>query len=248
MRSVLLVGLFYFLSLSVMAQTITVSNLLNPDAPVARESLAAIDGQNFSNEQLNEPFSPPTTLGGVTVTLDGVLQRIQIVSPTRVVILVDGPGKAVRALQLRSKFNVVYQATVAVSAVWPGLFVQGTGEDSESFYPSGLWTTNGLDQMAVTSAPIPVGPSVRPTFVIIQGTSLRLGTGTSGINVRLNGIACPVVAVRPSAFFVGQDELVFQIPSFLAGNGVMDLVVTVAGRNSNFARLNLGAALGLSAK
>lgn len=247
MRALLFVGLFCFLGLSATAQTITVSNLLNPDAPVARDSLAAIDGPNLTDEQLNEPVSPQTTLGGVMVTLDGVPQLIRSVSPTRVVILVSGVGKAIRAMQLRTKFNVVHNVSISVATVWPGLFVQGTGEDSESFYPSGLWTTDGIQLMAVTSAPIPVGPKLRPTLVIIQGTGLKLGANTSGVSVRLNGIPCVVVAVRPS-FFAGQDELVFQLPSFLAGNGVMDLTVTISGRNSNFARLNLGAGLSLAAQ
>jgi uncharacterized protein (TIGR03437 family) len=247
MRSVLFVGLFLFLSLSATAQTITVSNLLNPDAPVARESLAAITGQSFSDEEINDPIFAPTTLGGVTVTLDGVPQRIQLVSPTRVVIIVQGAGRAVRALELRTKFNVIHRVSIAVATVWPGIFVQGTGEDSESFYPSGLWTTDGIQRMALTSAPIPVGPPNRPTLVIIQGAGLKLGTSTSSVSVRLNGVSCAVVAVRPS-FFAGQDELVFQLPTFLAGNGVMDLIVSVAGRNANFARINLGPALSLNAK
>lgn len=247
MRSVLFVGLFLVLSLSAMAQTITVSNLLNPDAPVARESLAVIVGQTFSDEEINDPIFAPTTLGGVTVTLDGVPQRIQLVSPSRVVVIVQGAGKAVRALELRTKFNVIHRVSIAVATVWPGIFVQGTGEDSESFYPSGLWTTDGIQRMALTSAPIPVGPSNRPTLVIIQGAGLKLGSNTSSVRVRLNGISCTVVAVRPS-FFAGQDELVFQLPPFLANNGVMDLIVSVAGRNANFARINLGAALSLTAK
>lgn len=245
MRIVFFVGMLLILSLSASAQTITVSNFLHPDAPVARESFAAIEGSNFTDTQLVEPFNPPTTLGGVTVLLAGVPQRIRSVSPTRVVILVDAVGGALREVELRTKFNVVHHSSVQVSTVWPSVFVQGTGEDSESFYPSGLWTTDGVQLRPLTSAAIPVGSATRPTLVVIQGSGWRLNP--TSVRVRLNGNPCTVVAARPSSLFAGQDELVFQIPSFLAGSGVMDMFVSVSGRESNFARINLGGAASLVA-
>lgn len=246
MRLIILVGLFVLLGLSASAQTITVSNFLHPDAPVSRESFAAIDGPNFTDTQLVEPFFPPTTLGGVTVTLDGIPQRIRSVSPTRVVILVDAPGPAVRSLELKTKTNVIHRNALQMVSYWPSVFVQSTGEDSEAFYPSGLWTTDGITLRPLTSASIPIGPSNRPTLVVIQGSGWRLNSTI--VKVRLNGNSCTVVAARPSSLFAGQDELVFQIPSYLAGTGVMDLVVSVAGRESNFARINLGSAASLAAR
>lgn len=246
MRSFFLVGLFLFLGLSAMAQTITVHNFLHPDAPVSRESFAAIDGENFTNTQLVEPFTPPTSLGGVSVTLDGIPQRIRSVSPTRVVILVDAPGPSLRSLELRTQTNVIHRTALQVVTYWPSVFVQNTGEGSEAFYPAGLWTTDGITFGPLTSTAIPVGPSNRPTLVVIQGSGWRLNSTI--VRVRLNGNPCVVVAARPSSLFAGQDELVFQVPSYLAGTGVMDMIVSVAGRESNFARINLGGAAGLAAR
>lgn len=246
MRTVLFVGLLLLVCRGASAQTITVSNFLHPDAPVSRESFAAIDGQNFTDTQLVEPFAPPTTLGGVTVTVDGVAQRIRSVSPTRVVIIVDAPGPAQRSLELKTKTNVIHRTGLKLSSYWPSVFVQSTGDDSEAFYPSGLWTTDGLTLIPVTSAAIPVGPSNRPTLVVIQGSGWRLNSTI--VQVRLNGTPCVVVAARLSSLFAGQDELVFQVPHYLAGRGVLDLTVSVAGRESNFARINLGDAASLSAR
>jgi uncharacterized protein (TIGR03437 family) len=237
----LLTTLFLYFGLTAQAQAITTTNFLNPEAPVARESFAAIDGQNFTDVQLVEPFNPPTTLGGVTVKVSGVAQRIRAVSPTRVVILVDAAGAAVRVVELTTKSGAVHQTSMPVASMWPGLFVQATGEDSEAYIPSGLWTTDGIQLRPLTSAPLPVGPANRPTLVVIQGAGWRMA-GAQGVRVRLNGVPCPVVAARASALFAGQDELVFQIPARLAGNGMMDLIVSVAGRESNYARINLGAA------
>jgi len=254
MRCILLLGLFLFLGLSASAQTITVRNFLNPDAPVARDSFAIIEftstgGEAFSNEDANDPVNAPTSLGGVTVRIEGVLQRIRSVSSSGVVFLVSGAGKADRALEVQTKFNVIHRTSIKVVSVWPSLPVQGTGDDSESFYPAGFWTLDpsGIQTSAVTSAPITVGSATNPTVVFIQVSGVKQGMSTKGISVRLNGIQCRVVGLQAS-FFPGQDVLAFQIPPYLAGNGVMDLIVTVAGRSSNAARLNLGVAAGLAVK
>lgn len=246
MRYVFFVGLLLLASRGASAQTITVSNFLHPDAPISRESFAAIDGENLTDTQLVEPFSPPTSLGGVTVTVDGVAQRIRSVSPTRVVIIVDAPGPSQRSLELRTKNNVIHRTALKVATFWPSVFVQSSGEDSEAFYPSGLWTTDGITLRPLTSAAIPVGPANRPTLVVIQGTGWRLSSTI--VQVRLNGTPCTVIAARPSALFAGQDELVFQVPHYLVGRGVMDLTVSAAGRESNFARINLGDAASLTAR
>lgn len=248
MKYILFLMLFTLLTYTAHAQTITVRNFLNPDAPVARESLVLIEGTNFTDTERTEPFDPPTELEGVRVTVDGVPQRIRAVSPTQVVFIIDARGAGTRALQLRTKFNVIHNTSLRVATIWPGLFVLSTGEDSESFIPAGLWTTDGFQQTPLSSEPIPVGPPNRPTFVIVQGSGFRAAASFGGARVRLNGIPAPVVAVRASALFAGQDELVFQIPSFLAGRGVLELTVTVAGRESNYARINIGAALPAAAK
>ena len=244
MRYLFFVGLFGFLSLSVTAQTITVRNSINPDAPIARDSLALIEGENFSSEERFDPSNAPKTLGGVTVMIDGILQRIRRVSQTQVEIIVSGAGKASRALELRTESNVIHRTSITVASAWPALFVQNNSIESESFYPAGFYTTDGITLSSITSAPIPVGPPGRRTQVIIQVTGLRRGAGIKGISVRLNGIQCTVVLVGQS-LFAGQNELTFEIPSYLAGNGVMDLIVTVDDRSSNPARLNLGDAAGL---
>lgn len=102
-QPLLLTTLFLYFGLTAQAQAITMTNFLNPEAPVARESFAAIDGQNFTDVQLVESFNPPTTLGGVTVKVSGVAQRIRAVSPARDVIMVDAAGAAVRVVELTTK-------------------------------------------------------------------------------------------------------------------------------------------------
>jgi uncharacterized protein (TIGR03437 family) len=223
------------------AQAITVRNFLNPDAPVVREALTLVEGEGLTTVEEADPFGTPNVLGGVRVMLDGVPQRIRSVSPTRVVFIVDAAGAASRTLVLHTQANATFQTQITLVNAWPGVFVQSTGEDSESYIPSGLWTpdVNQPQLRPLTSEPILIGPFNRPTLVILQGTGWRYA---AAVRVRLNGIPCQVVSAKPSGLFPGQDELAFQVPAYLINYGPVDVIVSVAGRESNYSRILLGEA------
>lgn len=222
------------------AQNLTVRNFLNPQAPLVREGLAEIIGENFTDETEQSPFDTPTLLGGVEVLLDGVPQRLRAVSPTRVIFIIETPGRSPRALELRPKAGEARVATVEIVSVWPSVLVQSSEEtDENAFLPSGLWTTSGISQVTITNEPLPVGSRQQPTRVTITGSGWRYA---SLVRVWLNGIECSVSLAGAAAFFPGLDELVFEIPSYLAGGGGYQLRVMVGDRESNYARINLGNA------
>jgi uncharacterized protein (TIGR03437 family) len=220
-------------------QTITVRSFLNPDGQIARESLAVAEGTNFTDTEAFDLFNTPTTLGGVQLLLDGVPQRLRSVTATRAVFIVDAVGQATRQVELRTKSGASLQTQITIVNAWPGIFY--TGGDPQSNLPSGLWTQdiNQPTLQPITSDPLPVGSAQRPTQVVINGSGWRFA---ALIKVRINSIPCPIIAFGPSSLFPGQDELAFQIPPSLAGAGSVDLIVSVAGREANYARLVLGAA------
>ena len=222
------------------AQNLTVRNFLNPQAPLVREGLAEIIGDNFTDETEQNPFETPTILGGVEVLLGGVPQRLRAVSPTRVIFTVDTPGRSPRTLELRPKVGDARTAAVEIVSVWPSVLVQSSEEtDENAFLPSGLWTTSGISQVTITNDPLPVGSRQQPTRVTITGSGWRYA---SLVRVWLNGIECSVSLAGAASFFPGLDELVFEVPSYLAGGGGYQLRVTVGDRESNYARINLGNA------
>ncbi|MBI1765129.1 MAG: IPT/TIG domain-containing protein [Acidobacteria bacterium] len=219
-------------------QSLTVKNFLNPDAPLVRESLVLVEGTNFTNLEENDPFGTPTTLAGVQVLADGIPQRIRSAAPTRVVFILDAAGLPTRALELRPKTGTPLTTQITLVNAWPAVVVQSTGEDSEAFIPSGLFTNDPGQTFLrpLTSDPIPVALA-RETLVLINGSGWRFA---ANVSVRLNGTPCKVVKVGPSGLFPGQDELAFLVPPILANYGPVDVVVTVAGREANYARLVLG--------
>ena len=222
------------------AQGLTIRNFLNPDAPLVREGLTEILGENFTDAFEQSPFDTPTRLGGVEVWLDGVPQRLRSVSPTRVIFIIDTAGSSPRAMQVMTKEGNTINGQINVVSVWPSVLVQSSDElDDAAFLPSGLWTTSGISQVTISNDPIPVGNRQQPTRVTITGSGWRYA---SRVTVWLNGIECPVALAGPAIFFPGLDELVFEIPSYLANGGGYQLRVIVGNRESNYARITLGAA------
>jgi uncharacterized protein (TIGR03437 family) len=221
-------------------QDLTVKNFINPEAPLVRETPTLVEGVNFTDETAFDPIDNPTELGGVQLSLDGVPQRLRFVSPTRIVFILSAAGAASRTMDVRTKSDGPRRTQITLVNAWPGLIVQSSDEES-AFVPSGYYVTNPGQpvQDVITSLPLPVGQQ-NLTLVTVRGSGMRLA---SSIQVRLNGTSCPVVKVVPDNLFAGQDELVFLIPRHLAGAGAVDLTVSVAGRESNYARLVLGNAV-----
>jgi uncharacterized protein (TIGR03437 family) len=239
-RGLFVVSLFVLMTLSVSAQGLTIRNFLNPDAPLVREGLAEIIGENFTDAFDQSPFDTPTLLGGVEVRLNGVPQRLRSVSPTRVIFIIETAGNSPREMQVLTKDGNILTAQVNVVSVWPSVLVQSSDElDDAAFLPSGLWTTTGFSQLTISNDPIPVGNRLQPTRVTITGSGWRYA---SRVTVWLNGIECPVALAGPAIFFPGLDELVFEIPSYLANGGGYQLRVIVGDRESNYSRITLGAA------
>jgi uncharacterized protein (TIGR03437 family) len=220
------------------SQTLTIKNFLNPDAPLVRGSFVLLEGMNFTDSEESDPFGTPTTLANVQVIIDGVPQRLRTVEPTRIVFIVEAAGGGTRNLEVRPKTGALLNAQITVVNAWPSVIVLSTGDDSEAFIPFGLFTNDPSRPSLnpIVGEPLPVSVA-RDTLVIVYGSGWRYA---ANVNVRLNGITCKVIKVEPYSLLPGVDQVVFLIPPALANYGPVDLVVSVAGRESNYARLILG--------
>ncbi len=219
-------------------QTITVKNYLNPEAQLVRGSYVLLEGLNFTDMEESDPFGTPTTLAGVQVLVDGVAQRLRTAGPTRIVFLLEAAGTAVRSMEVRPKTGAPLTTQITTVNAWPSLLVLSTGEDNDAFIPSGLFTNDPSQPSLrpITGDPLPVSLT-RDTLALVYGSGWRYA---ANVSVRLNGVTCKVIKVEPYSLLPGVDQVVFLIPPTLADYGPMDLVVSVAGRESNYARLVLG--------
>jgi uncharacterized protein (TIGR03437 family) len=221
-------------------QTLTIKNFLNPDALPVRGSFVLLEGMSFTDVEESDPFGTPTTLAGVQVIVDGVPQRLRTVEPSRIVFILEAAGAATRSLEVRPKTGNPINAPITAVNAWPSVLVLSTGDDSKAFIPFGLYTNDPSQPSlnSISEEPLPVALT-RDTLVIVNGSGWRYA---ANVSVRLNGIPCKVIKVEPYSLLPGVDQVVFLVPPILANYGPVDLVVSVAGRESNYARLVLGQA------
>ncbi len=219
-------------------QPLTIKNFLNPEAQLVRGSYVLLEGMNFTNVEESDPFGTPTTLAGVQVLVDGVPQRLRTAEPARIVFILEAAGAATRSLEVRPKTGAPLTTQITTVNAWPSVLVLSSGADSDAFIPSGLFTNDPSQPSLrpITGDPLPVSLT-RDTLVLVYGSGWRFA---ANVNVRLNGTTCKVIKVEPYSLLPGVDQVVFLIPPALADYGPVDLVVSVAGRESNYARLVLG--------
>lgn len=221
------------------AQTLTVSNYLQPDGLPARDALTAISGVTFADSSAFEILRAPTALNGVSVWVDDIPQPIRSVTPDQVVFILNrvGPQSVVR---VRTQSGQEFTAPLRGTGVWPGIQISGeaSSELNQNFIPLAMYV-HGQFVGPVGVDPIPIG-QVEPTFIILNGSGWR---NASQVRVRLNGVECRVAGFAAHPLWIGIDVVTFEIPAYLAGNGGMDLTVFVGNRESNFSRIYLGDAI-----
>lgn len=224
------------------AQELFVSNYLNPASLPARDALTAISGVTFADSAVYLPLGTATTLNGVQVFVEGEAQPIRFVTPDQVVFVLSRRGGTQTRLRVRTQSGEEFNTTFRAVDWWPGVQITGASDSQESqnFIPLGIYMV-GTTFAPVSLEPIPVGPRESPTIVVLYGSGWR--NAGNNVRVRLNGIECRITGAGAHPLWPGVDTIGFEIPSYLADNGAMDVVVFVGNRASNFARIYLGKAV-----
>lgn len=88
-RTVILLAVLALAAAPAFAQITGVSHGYG-DGPASRGAIAAVIGSNLATETItaSNPFTLPTTLGGVSVSIDGLPCLLRSVSPTRIEFIV----------------------------------------------------------------------------------------------------------------------------------------------------------------
>lgn len=225
-------------------QTVKVVNAANFFQLVSPDSIVAIFGAQFTPSTLNASSFPlPTTLGGVSVTVNDITAQLFYVSPSQVNFVAPsnvGPGTAM----VKVMYNgvVIGSGTVAVENVSPSAFTasangQGvaaaqTTFDGVSYQP--VANSNG------TARAITVGTATRPNYLVLYCTGVRRRSSLSAVRVTIGGVALSVDYVGPHSRLAGMDQINVRLPLVLRGRGDVDVIVTVDGRTSNVARIYIG--------
>ncbi|MCI0524342.1 MAG: DUF5666 domain-containing protein, partial [Acidobacteria bacterium] len=215
----------------------------------AASAITAAFGVNLASRVESARGLPlPTTLGGVSVMVDGEPAGLFFVSERQVNYLVpDGvlPGSA--QVTVMNEGNVVAQGSLNLGVVSPSIF---TADSSGTGAPAGLLLrvrANGQQVYEpLTSAAISRQPGDR-LFLVLFGTGM-IGTENSdgnpangfaeNIGATIGNVDAPVLFAGNAPGFEGLEQMNIEIPSNARGSN-LSLLIKVNDGEGNLVRANV---------
>ncbi|HZL55966.1 MAG TPA: hypothetical protein VFC21_02730, partial [Bryobacteraceae bacterium] len=206
--------------------------------PLAPGSLATLFGTILANSTASTSGTPfPTTLGAVSVSINGFAAHLSFVSPGQVNLQIPyevAPGNATVVLNNNGTISNSFSFSVAAAA--PAIYPPGILNSDGSFNSSSNPTLAGKTAMVYLTGIGAVSPSVADGAA---ASSSPLSTPVAVTGITINGSAATVLFLGLAPGFVGIAQANVTVPSSLA-NGSYPLVVTVGGKSSGTATLYVG--------
>lgn len=202
-----------------------------PSSSFAPGTIVSILGANLTNTVVaaSNAANPPTTLGGVTVTIGGIAAGLFFVSPGQINAHIDPavPLGAAAVVVTSPMGTFTATVTIAMNAA-AGLFsLTGTGSSEGAIINA---ITYALGPFTVTSPMGPAGSLIGPTYLAIYLTGLNLSASPT---VTIGGVQVPVFYFGNAPCCSGLEQINVQLVPKLAGAGQVPVVVTAAGVTSN---------------
>jgi uncharacterized protein (TIGR03437 family) len=222
----------------VYAQTISAGGVVNTasaQSPVAPGSMISIVGTNLASTTVGASSTPlPTTLGGVSALVNGMLAPLFLVSPTQINAQLPyeiSPGSATLVVTVNGSSSAPMSFLVATAA--PGIMMYGANRAVALNQDA---TLNGSDHPALVGSGITV-------FLTGQGpVDSPVASGAASPEDPLAGASLPVTASiggQPADLLfaglapggVGLFQVSVRIPALASGD--FPLIVTIGGAPSN---------------
>lgn len=189
-----------------------------PDSIVAAAGAALAFTTQQAQPQADGAFSP--TVGGTSVTVNGLPAQIFFVSPNEVHFhLPVATALGIAEVVITNSDGFQSRENITVLRAAPGIFT-GTGD--------GLGEATILN--ADTLQPAPFNPTSGNLRLIVFATGVRNGTTVS---ITAAGRVLTLESIAHTANMPGMDEIHVLVPADLRGAGRVDLAVRADGRESN---------------
>ncbi|QQS48739.1 MAG: VCBS repeat-containing protein [Acidobacteriota bacterium] len=224
--------------------------------PLAGEAIVAAFGVNLAaSTVVAETIPLPTTLGGTTVRVRdslGVerLAPLFFVSAGQVnylmpegtalgsatVMIMNGSGSSAGGTRIVRIAPGLFSANADGQGVAAAVVLRVQADGTQIFEPVAMFdSTSGR----FVPAPIDAGPETDQLFLILFGTGLRSTVSPGAVNARIDGQFIEVLYAGPQGGFVGLDQLNLRLPRFLAGRGLVNIVIDSDGFNANIVQINM---------
>jgi uncharacterized protein (TIGR03437 family) len=138
------------------------------------------------------------------------------------------------------------QGTAHIGPTAPGIFTanaSGTGVVSAGALAVGLnGAVRAIDVFACgadggTCSPVPIEVSNETIVLSLYGTGVRGVPGS--LKVIIGGLNAEVLYAGAQGQYAGLDQINAIIPRALKGRGIVDVVVLIGGRASNFGKIQI---------
>ncbi|MCI0387964.1 MAG: CAP domain-containing protein [Acidobacteria bacterium] len=225
-------------------QNVKTVNAANYSETIAPDALVAAFGTQLSQSTAIANSLPlPTSMAGVSLTINDTPTQLLYVSPTQINYVVPAnvnPGVATVRVTING--SQIAAGTVNVEQVSPSIFTVST--DGKGV-PSAQTTLDGVSFQPVANPDgsprsLSVGTSTRPNYLVLYGTAMRRRSSLGNVQVTIGGFPTQVSFLGAHSQFAGLDQLNISIPMELRGRGLVDVVVTIDGRAANTVVINIG--------
>ncbi len=224
MKKLRLFSLVFTLTHCVFAQNLKIMNAASlSTVSIAPGSIATIKGDNLTTEvaSATDAAHPPTTLGGVGVTIGGTAAALFYVGPHQINLFVDpATPKGSQAVVVTSATGIQNGTVTIDPNAPPGLFsLFGTGTRDGAILNAVTFALGDFSTHTATSS----------TYLALFATGLTSTTPA----VTIGGVTVTVTFAGPATCCDGLEQINVQLPASLAGAGRVPVVLTAGGQTSN---------------
>jgi uncharacterized protein (TIGR03437 family) len=224
------------------------------NSPIAPSELLTVFGSNLAGSPSGASSTPlPAMLGGLSATVEDSNNQV---NPCSMVFVSNGQvnfaipdniatGPAV--ITVSATDGRAATLKVQVSPVAPGIFsANGDGQGA----PAGtvvLVAANGTQSVsplyscgAAAGSCVPAEidfSNAAQAVAVLYGTGIRHRSSLSAVSVSVGAVSVPAVYAGAQGQYTGLDQINFQLPASLRGQGSVDLAVIVDGQRSNALKL-----------
>lgn len=237
------------------------TEIIAPDAPgplrnvlaasggstIAPESFVTALGDKLAAQSLGAQTSNfPTVLAGSSVAIRdsaGALRLggLSFSSPAQInYVLPAATAAGTATITVAANSGATASGTVQVARVAPGLFSAnggGTGVAAATAIRVNADNTqsgvNVLQCVPAGCSAAPIDLSSGGVYLTLYGTGIRNRTALSGVTCTIGGVDTAILFAGAQGTFPALDQVNVQVPSNLAGRGVVDIVLTVDGQAAN---------------
>jgi uncharacterized protein (TIGR03437 family) len=218
------------------------------DPIVAPDSIVNAYGSGLATSTLVYSGSPPSSLGGTTLTITDskgatTAAPLFFVSSGQVNYAVP-PSLALGSATVAVKAGdgTTHTGTVTIADVQPAVFVLNTAglvaanivraTDAGQVINENIYALDSAGNVI----PAPVDVSKDQVYLVLYATGLRRAA-QSQVTVTIGGVNAPVAYAGAQGSYTGLDQVNVRLPASLAGRGDVPVILRVGNNQANTARM-----------